>query len=182
MANIIRTLIPFFAADRVGIYDQSYTQLFRQARPIKVTVKETAKVMEHPIETGATITDHRVIEPVEIEMSLVIATEDFQDVYRSIRQYFLNGTLLVIQTKSGTYDNQLIAAMPHEEDNTMYDGITLAISFKQALFVTPQYRVNPRSPRHSTRVNRGTQQGTPSSVVKSSAAALSFDKIRGWFS
>lgn len=159
--NFTSTLLPSFAVDYVAIFDQDYNQLFREARAIKAVVKEQSKVMEHPVESGAIITDHRIIMPVEIDLSLILASEDYQSVYKAIRQYYLNATLLIVQTRAGIYENQLISALPHEEDPTMFDALTLALSLKQVFFVTAQFGVVPKSPSNTTTVNRGVQQGTP---------------------
>ena len=168
--NFTSTLLPSFAVDYVAIFDQDYNQLFRSARAIKAVVKEQSKVMEHPVESGAIITDHRIIMPVEINLSLILASEDYQSVYKAIRQYYLNATLLIIQTRAGIYENQLIAAIPHEEDPTMFDALTIALSLKQVFFVTAQFGVVPKRPSNTTTVNRGVQQGTP--VVEPSTLGL----------
>lgn len=159
--NIISTLLPSFAIDYVAIFSQDYQQLFREARAIKAVVKEQSKVMEHPVESGAIITDHRIILPVEIELSLILASADYQSVYKQIRQYYFNATLLVVQTRSGIYENQLISGLPHEEDPTMFDALAIALTLKQVLFVTAKYGVVPKHASNSPTVNRGTQQGTP---------------------
>lgn len=162
----------FFAIDSVAVFTQDYQQVFRSARILKATVKEEAKIMEHPVESGIVITDHRIILPVQVELSLILNSRDYQDVYETIRQLYLNGTLLVVQTKSGVYDNQLIESLPHEEDPAQYDVLTIALSLKQVIFVTAQYGVVPKSPNNSTTQKRGTQQGTEA-APKQSASALS---------
>jgi hypothetical protein len=168
--DIINTLLPGFAVDTVAVFDQNYNQLFREARAIKAVVKEQSKVMEHPVESGAIITDHRIVLPVEIDLSLVLASEDYQDVYKEIRQYYLNATLLVVQTRSGIYTNQLIASLPHEEDPSMYDALTLALSLKEVIMVTAQFAVVPRNPARSSTTNRGTQQGRPATTSQTTTA------------
>lgn len=174
MPSIIDTLLPSAAIDYVAVFTQDFTQIFKQARTIKAVVKETAKVMEHPVETGAIITDHRIILPVEIELSMILQAADYADVYKSIRQYYLNSTLLVVQTKSGIYENQLIASMPHQEDPEQYDALSLALSLKQVQFVTAQYGVVPKNPNNSTTVSRGTQQSNPATTSQTTAAQDAF--------
>ena len=178
LTNIISTLLPSFAVDQVAVFDQDFTQLFKRARSLKAVVKEQAKVMEHPVESGAVITDHRIILPVEIELTLILSSSDYQDVYKSIRQYYLNGTLLVIQTRSDIYQNQLISSMPHEEDPTQYDALALALSLKQVIFVTAQYGVLPKAPKNSNTVKRGTQQGTPATEDQGTALHQTFNTFR----
>ena len=157
-------LLPTFAFDTVAIFDQDYNQLFINARAIKATVKEESKVMEHPIETGATIVDHRIILPTEIELALILLSTDYQSVYHQIREYYYNSTLMTIQTRSGIYPNQMIQGMPHEEDPTQYDVLTLILSLKQVQFAVAQYGTTPKAPANLNTSNRGTQQGTPATA------------------
>lgn len=171
MPTIFDTLIPHAAVDTVAVYDQNFRQVFPRARALKAVVKEDAKVMEHPVETGAIITDHRIILPIEIELSFILQSEDYLDTYRAIKQYFLNATLLVVQTRSGTYQNQLIASMPHEEDPEQFDTLMMAVNLKQVQFVTPQFNVRPRRPSNSTTSDRGNLQpkkpsGNPSYLAQ----------------
>jgi hypothetical protein len=159
--NFINNLIPTSAYDSVAIFDTLFNQLFKNARSIKVVVKENSKLMEHPIETGAVITDHRIVLPTEIEMSLILASSDYADVYAQIKQFYLNATLLIVQTRAGIYTNQLIEALPHEEDPNMYNALTIALSLKQVLFVSAVVTNPQKYPSNTNTVDRGTQQGTP---------------------
>jgi hypothetical protein len=162
LENAVNAFLPGFFYDQVAIFDQNFKQIFATARPLKAVVKEQAKLMEHPIETGATIVDHRIILPVEIELSLVLesyfgVSVEYQQVYNAIREAYLNSVLLTVQTRSGVYTNQLIQSLPHEEDPTQYDVLTLALSLKQVIFVTAQYGTTPKNPSNSNTTNRGMQ-------------------------
>ena len=155
--SIIDTLLPSPAFDAVAVFDQEFNQLFRSARTIKATVKEQAKVMEHPLETGAVITDHRVVLPVEIELSMILSPQNYSDTYKTIRSYYLTGTLLVVQTRTGIYENQIIASMPHDETPEQYNTVAINLSLRQALFAAPENSITPANPTDSTTVDRGQQ-------------------------
>lgn len=157
--DIINNILHAF--DGVAIFDQNYNQLFSAAKAIKIVVKENSKLMEHPIETGAVITDHRILLPTEIEMSLILSSISYADVYKQIKQFYLNATLLIIQTRSGIYQNQLIEALPHEEDPNMFNALTIALSLKEVLYVSAVTKNPPKRPSNTNAVDRGTQQGKP---------------------
>ncbi len=128
------------SADQVAVWRQDdFSQVFQAARPIKATVSEEAKLMEHPVENGSTITDHRVIAPVEIQLSLVLASWDYRDVYHSIRALFRDSTLLVVQTATGCYINMIISGLPHEESPDMMDAISLTLKLKEVVLVSASY-------------------------------------------
>ena len=172
--SIIDTLLPSFAYDQVAVFTQEYDQIFRNARAIKATVKEQAKVMEHPIETGATIGDHIIYLPVEIELNLILAPVDYVNTYKAIKSYYESATLLVIQTKTGIYTNQLIMGIPHEETPELYDAISLTLNLRQALFAVPEFAITPAAPQDSTTVERGQQGLIGANATQIALAAAVF--------
>ena len=154
----LRSLIPTVETDIIGVFTKDFTQVFARARPLKVSVKEESKLMEQPLETGANTVDHRIIQPVEIELSMILQAEDYRDTYDDIKQFYLDGTLLSVLTQTASYDSLMIESMPHEEGGEMYDAITLALKLKEVHFVTPEFGIVPRSPKDSSTVDRGNQQ------------------------
>lgn len=159
--TIFDTLLLTTPYDKVAVFDQDFNQVFPDARSIKAVVKEEAKVMQHPLETGATTTDHRIILPVEIELSVVLQSPNYQDTYNQIRQLYLNATLLIVQTRSGIYYNQLISSMPHEENPDMYDALTVALTLTETQFATTTYDFSPKNVNQSSTIDRGNQQSLP---------------------
>lgn len=168
-----------FPKDQVAVFTQDFVQIFSKARSIKASVREHAKLMEHPVESGTLITDHRIILQVEIELSLILSSVDYQDVYKSIRQYYLNSTFLVVQTKAAIYTNQIIESMPHEENPENYNALIVALKLKQVQIVTSQSGILPKNPANATTVDRGIQQGTTTDKPSSSAASLLFGNSGG---
>jgi|SRR5579863_4119668 len=154
--------LPSSEKDAVAVYDQNFNQVFPTARITKPVIKPSAKGMEHPIEDGVIITDHVIINPIELELPVIVQAPDLQDTYKTIFNYFTNSTLLTIQTKASTYSNMYILEMPHEEDPDLFDSIAVVIKFKQALIVTSEVSqaVVPKNPQNSSTVKRGTVQPT----------------------
>lgn len=153
--------------DVVAVLDKDLVQVFPFARPIKATVREDAKLMEHPLETGASVVDHRVILPTEVELSMVLASEEYADVYQQIKQIWKRGDILNVQTRTDSYDSMVIASMPHEESGDMLDGVTLAVMLREVKFVDITYTerkipVNT-APKNTKTKDRGEQrpQETP---------------------
>lgn len=147
--------------DVVGVFDSEGNQLFSLARPIKAAIKEDAKVMEHPIETGSVTTDHVIIQPVEIDLALLLSSKEFADVYQTIRKAFLSSTKLVVNTFTGSYGNMIISKMPHDESPDMMHGVSLALSLKEVKFTEANIGSLPVSKvkhtKHASKVDRGQQ-------------------------
>lgn len=163
-------------------------QVFAGARPMTANVYEVASALEHPLEDGATIIDHLVFQPVEIEMPLMVTGDAAADVYDEIRQLFRAGVLLTVQAKARTYDSMLIIAVPHDERPEEFDALTIGLQLREAVFVASTYggavvvapAPAPAAPatrqpaaRTST-TRRGAQQTTPAPAPAEERGSLLF--------
>jgi len=104
---------PTSAADRVFIMESDgISQCFPYARPLNLKVNDQARMPQHTLEDGSTITDHLVIDPISIEIQMIFI-KDFRDTHAEMRAAYEEGRLLTIQTKTHTYPNMVITALPH---------------------------------------------------------------------
>ena len=156
----------------VGIYSGS-TLLFEKAKIMKAQVKETSQMMNHPVESGTVVTDHKIINPIEITIPLMVSSADYRSVYNSIRKVFLESDFLTIQTKSGIYKNMLISNMPHDESPDAYNALMISLQLKEVFIVTA-LTVGVTGAKHSkdaTDKNTGVQSG------KQKTSSI----LAGWF-
>jgi len=168
---------PTGAQDVVAVLNSSFEQVFEDARAIKATIMRASKAMEHPLETGATITDHRIVLPVNIELALILSSADYRAVYQQVRDLFIAGELLTVQTRVDSFSSMLIEKMPHDETPEMFDGVALALSLKEAQFVQPQFStVKVEKPKNSTTVKGGQKQPTESPPARKSSVLSGFFK------
>lgn len=158
----------------VAIFDASLRQILQSAKPLRATVKETSKLPEHPLESGAVINDHKIINPAEVEVTFFLAAGEFSAIYQTIRQIYLSGQLVTVQTKTASYRNMTIAELPHEETPDFIDALVVNVKFREIRLSTAQFGILPPSSvqnkSQSSTVDRGEQQ------PKSSAA---FDLLFG---
>ena len=183
------------AADTVMIVRaDTGEQVFAAARPMKANVYEVAQLMDHPLEDGSEVTDHIVFRPVEIEQPLMITGGDLASVFDEIRQLYLVGEILNVQTRARTYESMVIQAMPHDEQPDAADAVTIGLQLKQAVFVKTQYagaiapaQVAPppgaagaatRAARAST-TRRGGQQPTPPAPAQEARGSLLYRTFGG---
>ena len=152
----------------------SIGQLFVNARPMKATIRETSKVMEHPVETGVVLSDHHIINPVEIDIPLIVNSTFYAATYSQIRQAFINATPLSVKTRVGVYSNMIIADMPHEEDAEMFDAITIGLHLKQVIYIVP----GSNSPTQNFQPLAPANSNTVASGLKS-AASLGTQLVAG---
>lgn len=153
----------------VGIFDSKFNQLYMSSEPMTVNVGETAKIFTHPLEDGVEISDHRIIDLITIEMMLLLDPENYRDTYAQIKDSFLGENTFVIQTKTGTYGNMAMEAMPHEESPAMFDTVSMQLKFVEARFIKTQYQAMPRGKARNRKdestVKRGDQSGQGGSLL-----------------
>lgn len=166
-----------FNRDVTGIFDQdTLQQLFVNARPMKARIRERSKVMDHPVETGSTLSDHRVIEPVQIELPVIIKSQYYSSTFQQLRSAMINATLLSVQTKACIYPNIIIEELPREEDPEMFNVTVVGVRLREVLFIVPTSITTapgtstantapanyaPADPAQSDTVNRGLQAPVP---------------------
>lgn len=169
--------VPTAAQDVVAVLNANFEQVFEKARALKATVMRASKAMEHPLETGATITDHRIVLPVSVELAMILSSEDYRAVYQQVRDLFIKGELLTVQTRVDSFPSMLIEKMPHDETPEMFDGVALALSLKEAQFVQPQFStIKVEKPKNSATVKQGQKQPTESPPARKSSVLGSFFK------
>lgn len=170
-------MTPTNSQDVVAVLNSDFQQVFEKARAIKATILRASKAMEHPLETGATITDHRIVLPVNVELSMILASEDYRAVYQQVRDLFMRGDLLTVQTRVDSFASMLIEKMPHDETPDMLDGVALALSLKEAQFVQPQFSaLKVAQPKDSNTVKKGQQQPTESPPARKQSVLSGFFK------
>lgn len=151
-----------FLIDVVGVYDSNFNQLFPNARPIRAFVRKHQKFAQQPLENGAEIISHRIIIPTEIDIPVILAVDDFYNTYHIVDQLWNIGDKLLVQSKVGIYNNQVLYDISHEENTDSYNTITMLLRFREAQFApVPQYAVTPANPSYTDTVPRGEQQGDP---------------------
>lgn len=155
------------AQDLVALLDaESFQPLFEPADIMRVSVREMSKLTGFAVEDGTQRVDHRVIDPVEIELPLLLTTET-RNTYENLRQAWLDCREIIVQTKVRSYAQMLIYELPHEETPEQGDAITIALKLREVTVVRAEYGALPpqkvANPNQSSTVKKGNQQTTESS-------------------
>lgn len=173
------------ARDVVRITNADGQALFPEARIMRATVREEAVFFEHDLEDGSKVADYRILKPVEIQLAVIITGDAYGSAYNALREGFHNGTAYVVQTKTGSYANQYLQAMPHEETPEAGDSIAIALNFRETRFFTADIQALPRTEvaadkksggkQDASKVKQGQKKGTEATQKqKSSVAAQIF--------
>lgn len=156
LSTLAGLLTSSLAIDVVAVYNQeSFQQVFSDARPMGATIRKYARVMEYPVENGSVIADHKVVLPQTVEMTVLVSSGFYASTYTAIEELFKNSTLLTVQTKTSVMRNFIIEAMPHEEKPDMFDTISMSLRLKEVLLVQSPTIYAPADPQNQNTVSRG---------------------------
>lgn len=158
--------------DVVAIRDANSKQVLTGADLLRGTVLDIAKLMEHPLETGAEIADHIVFQPVEIDLPMLIRGVQATQVFSELRQLYLAGTILTVQTRMRSYPDMVLLEIPHEENPEVSDAVWVNVKFREAKFVTAVYGgLVPRKVRHKAQASTAKKGGQQTTAVESKTAS-----------
>jgi hypothetical protein len=161
--NFAESILSMFGVDEVAIFDpNTFQQIFNTARPLKANIDRQLKLMDHPLENGAVVSDFAIVLPVTIEMAMIVGGDEYQSVYQQIKAYWLARQPVTVQTKADVFQNMLIQGIPHEETPDMMDVLPIAFKLREIQVITVQYQALPpqavQAPADQSTVNRGAQQ------------------------
>lgn len=98
-----------------------------------------SKMCEHPIESGAVITDHKVILPKQCTITIAMPAYYKDIVIKEIEKYHKNSTPLCVHDSGMIYNNMVITDYPHKTDVKTATRPVFTIEMKEALVVAPEY-------------------------------------------
>lgn len=151
-------------SDVVAVLNSSFTQVFTGAGIIKAEIRKSSKVMSHPVENGQTIEDEIVLQPTEINLSIVLSPTSYRSTYNEIKGLYDKREILTVQTKVESYSSMVIEELPHDEDGSIFDTIALGIRLKEVRFVETEYEaytpVKVRNPADASNKKTGEAKTT----------------------
>lgn len=147
-------------------------QVIAGARPMRASVYEGSRVMEHPVETGSLEADHVVSDPTEIDMPVMVTD---QATWEELRQLYDDRTLLTIQTKRAVYTPMVLMEMPHEDTAAVMDKTPVNLRLRRVVFVSTVYTglapAKVANKAQASTVKKGAQQTTKASPAQEAKAA-----------
>lgn len=141
----------------------NFRQVLLGSDIMRVSVQETSQMPSFANEKGERVTDHKVYDPVEISMPVIMNSVS-RNIFAELRQLWFDDVALIIQTKMASYDRMYILELPHEEDSS--SAIPVSVRFRRIAVFTPEYgSLPPRkvaNKAQSDTVKSGSKQTTES--------------------
>lgn len=120
--------------DVTAILDENGNQLFTTAVILKASTTPSTTYAQHVLEDGSVVSDNAVENQTRISMALILDSNDYQQVYKAIKNAKENRTKLTVQTRVDSYPNMYIEAMPSEESAGLFDTVQVIIDFIEQQF------------------------------------------------
>lgn len=159
---------------RIAVYEQVTIQNGEPAKGgealagfifMDCKVTDQMRMMEHPVENGAKITDYEVREPVQISLTASLSTADqsaASGAYNELKQLYTGGAPLMVKTSADVYGNMLVSGMPYDELPQNYDRVVFNLALKEVITVNAQHAPlaadQVRNPSDASTVSTGQKQ------------------------
>ncbi|WVH05516.1 hypothetical protein KKJFFJLC_00061 [Vibrio phage vB_VpaS_PGB] len=128
-------------AEVIAILDEDGNQLFSSAVNIGVSVAPSKVFARHSIENKQVVIDDQFDNPTSLSMRMILNPSDYVDVYKEIKTAYDSITNFTIQTKVDLYQNMYLESLPHEEDPSMFNTISMTLEFTEQLIVASDSEV-----------------------------------------
>lgn len=99
----------------------------------------SSQLCDHPIETGAVITDASIRNPVSAKVEIVMPTAFYEKLYKQIYDFYENKTKLMLLTKFALYQNLVITDMPYKLEHGSVDRPSIMLNLREIMEVVPEY-------------------------------------------
>ena len=156
--TVIQNALGFiFNKKRFAVYDEFDNEVLSGMSVLNYNVNNDSSFIEHPIESGATIADHHVFKPVEINCKVAMPpkgkyqdafslsdmlygrAETFENTFKQLTNLYYNSKPLRIKTDANVYTNMYLTSVPSDVSADTADRQIFYLSFKEAITVQPQY-------------------------------------------
>jgi hypothetical protein len=166
--NIVLTLIGFRNDNKRFVLFEKDGEVLPDMEVARVSFEDSAKLFEHPLETGATVTDHEIFDPCRINIQAYISNTD-TGTLSALENYYLTGTILKIRAGNKIVEKVVVSSKPFELTSDVFDKTLFNISFREITEVTPTYVRMSKAANslNSSTVNSGVKQAEQSNKTKS---------------
>jgi len=166
-----------FLAEPISIFGTNPTRKigdFKSYITINETATDKVTITKHPIQTGASVTDHAYKEPTVLSMSIQVGTSflskslgapDFlsgsslSDIYKEFIAIQNAREPLAVYTGKRTYTNMILTSLGNTTDRATENVLALQLSFEEVILVevTPTV-VPPRSKQRTPGATGATEK------------------------
>ena len=167
-----------WATEPYTLIEDEFGDLWYFDAVIRLDHQQSQRITQHPVQTGANISDHSFALPAQLTMEIGMSdvmqsyvpgqwgtdtsepTKSVQ-VYQSLVFWKDQGSPLTITTRLGVYENMVIAHISAPDDvKTMY-GLKCLVTFQQIFTASVEKQKTSLIPHVSNQTDKGAIATTP---------------------
>ena len=134
--NLILNVVGMIYRNKsIAIYGEGGGEILSNASIVSCSVNDSSKLMEHPVESGAVISDYKVFNPITATLVVALTESGYATEFSEIYSSYKNCEYITLQTKTNVYSNLQIVSLPHEATFKTVSRPTITINLKEALVV-----------------------------------------------
>lgn len=133
---------------------------------IDAEISETCKLAEHPLEDGKIRADNKIQMPTEITVKIALPALQYEDVWNKIQELKRNNTMILVQTKTGNYENMQIVAIPFSLNVNNVSRVTFTLRLRQVLVAEIGAVVKTAGEADTDTFSVGTVTGTETGITQ----------------
>lgn len=98
---------------------------------VEAKVNKESELCDHPVETGAILTDSSIILPTTAEIVIAMPTLYFEDIYNQIEEFRILKKKIILQTKYGVYRNLVIKDVSFDLEHDTIDRAKFTLVLRE---------------------------------------------------
>lgn len=136
---------------------------------LKESATDNLEITRHPVQDGASITDHAFLQPKELEMDVLFNDNErpLAETYEKLLALQASREPFDVVTGKRLYTNMMFASLSNTTDSDTENILSLNIAFREILIVQVEIAVVP--PR-SRQAQPARSSGTQNAGAKSAQA------------
>lgn len=160
----------------VALYEEGRQEILEDCSILSCSINQRSRLMEHPVESGAKIVDHKVLDPVQVRLQVALPETYFENEYQKILTLYKKSTLISLQTKAQIYDNLVVQSLPHDERVDTMNRLIFNLELREVQIVEPVFVETPKKTKSAQ--NQKTQK---KGQVQTKSSSILFNALGGLF-
>lgn len=136
--------------------------LSRSTVIMSCNIDRPSRLCKHPVESGVTVSDHKIIDPVKCTITIAMPAYYQDIVIKELAEYYKKSTPLSVHDVSGIYNNMVVTNYPNTTDKKTADRLVFNVELEQIIVVDSQYvtlsKEQVANAKNASTVKRGMKQ------------------------
>ena len=174
--SIVSNLLPLSSVDIIAVFDADGNQVLvgdsprsetfgfsvgtflggqLKAQPMRGFINRDTKGFTHQLENNLSITDHRILLPIVIDMKFLIAKDKTSVIYKELEELFVSGAEVAVKTKARLFEGLYISSIPHAETPEKFNSLEVDVKFREIQVPSGTVSFSPADANQQDTIERG---------------------------